>query len=152
MFGASTMGAGIFDVQDQYNNIGWTEPGYSGTEYPSSGGGLDWQSIINQGFGAASQIFAAWGRNPTQQTGVGGVPIGGGYSPAQVLGAAGQLNQNANLSAQQQAALLAANQSRTNSLDGIFGSLTTTISNNPLIFAAGAVGLYLLFREPPRRR
>lgn len=124
----------------------------NGNEYPNSGGGLDWQSIINQGFGAASQIFAAWGRNPTQQTGVGGVPIGGGYSPAQILGAAGSLNQSSNMNAANAAALAAANANRSNSLDSIFGNLTYTIQQNPLIFAAGAVGLYLLFREPPRGR
>lgn len=142
------MGAGIFDVGEQDDFI-WN--GQDQQIYGNGGGNSwDWQSIVNQGFNAASQIFSAWGRNPSQQV-LNGQPIGGGYSPSQVLGAAGQLQNNA-LTAQQQAALLAGNQTRSNSLDGIFGSLTTTISNNPLIFAAGAVGLYLLFREPPRRR
>lgn len=149
-FPASTMGSGIFDVQDQYNNIGWTEPGYSGTEYPNSGGGLDWQSIINQGFGAASQIFAAWGRNPTQQTGVGGMPIGGGYSPSQILGAAGSMVRNTTPVNNVGSVPNSGGIGNTvgSGLDGIFNWAAT----NPVPVFIGIAGLFLLFRQPPGRR
>jgi len=151
MFQASTMGA---DPYDWYLNgdTGYsTTPSYNpGTEYPSSGGGLDWQSIINQGFGAASQIFSAWGRNPTQQTGVGGIPIGGGYSPSQILGAAGQLTRNPTNVVPNNGVNNSGGIGNTvgSGLDGIFNWAAT----NPVPVFIGIAGLFLLFREPPRGR
>lgn len=119
----------------------------------SSNTGIDWNGIINRGFGLASQIFARGGRYQTQQTGPDGNPIGQGYSPAATLSAQAQAQQ----AWLQQQQLLQANSQYNrgggaNSLDGIASSLVNTISNNPLIFAALGVGAYLLFREPPKSR
>lgn len=134
--------------------------GTGGGGYPTGGssggwGGDDWRHLIDRGFNAASQIFSAWGRRATQQTGPGGIPIGGGYTPE-------AYNRSmAEIRAAEAAALAAArnnandasrNPAGRNSLDNIFGNLTQTIQDNPMIFAAGAVGLYLLFRDPPRSR
>lgn len=150
MHGVFDIGGGSDPFYTDYPNIGVFDGGtvYGGTEYPNTGSGINWQSIINQGFGAASQIFGAWGPRATQQTGAGGAPIGSGYSPAAVLQSAAQLQ----AAQQQQAQQRALTGGGSNSLDGIFASLTSTISSNPLIFAAAGVGLYLLMREPPRRR
>ena len=119
--------------------------------YGGGGSGVNWNNIWNNIFGVGSQAIAAWGNNPTQQVGnYGTVGIGQGYSPAAIGQSYAQI---AAANAQQQAMYGSGRpQSQANSLDGIFGSLTNTISNNPLIFAGAAVGLYLLFRQPPGRR
>lgn len=116
------------------------------------GGGIDWNSVINQGFGIGSQIIGAWGRNPTQQIGAGGSPIGGGYSPAAINTSQAQIQQAI---ASQQAALQQQRQltgSGGVGLDDAASSITGFITRNPLLVAGGVLGLFLLMREPPRRR
>lgn len=128
--------------------------GVSFDDFAGSNTGIDWNGIINRGFGLASQIFARGGNYQTQQIGVDGRPIGQGYSPAATLAAQAQAQQ-AFLQQQQMMANLQNAQYRSggqNSLDGIAGSLVNTISNNPLIFGGLALGAYLLFREPPKSR
>ena len=136
-----------------------TLPGYSSgitystfDDYPSSSNGINWGSVINQGFGLTSQIIGAFGHNPTQQVGAGGTPIGNGYSPASIL--------------QQQTALQAAianGQVHVGAngqvvggnglgLDDAAGSITSFITRNPLLVAGGVLGVFLLMREPPRSR
>lgn len=119
------------------------------TVYGSEGGGGWWDNFGDDIFGIGSQIISAWGRNPTQQ--IGTVPgVGQGYSPSAILQSQAQIT-----AAQQQALAQARAQGQAggaNSLDGIASSITSTISNNPLIFAAGAVMLFLLFKQPPGRR
>jgi len=124
--------------------------GGDGTEYPSSGGGLDWQSIINQGFGIGSQIIAGWGRNQTQQLGAGGVPVGGGYSPSQILGAAGNIVRNTTPVNNAGGVPNSGGIGNTvgSGLDGIFNWAAT----NPVPVFIGIAGLFLLFRQPPGRR
>lgn len=121
---------------------------------PNYGSGINWGSVINQGFGLASQIIGAWGRNPTQQIGYGGVTgIGQGYSPAAINQSQAQIQ--AAIAQQQQAALLA---NRTGGVGGsgvaedFLGSLTSFVSRNPVPVFGGIFALYLLMREPPRRR
>ncbi len=133
--------------------------GTMGLNWPSGyfddfngGGGIDWQSIINQGFGIGSQIIGAWGHNPTQQIGPGGMPIGQGYSPAAQLQAQAQLQQ----AIAQQNAQLYGNQYGgqgvgTSVGSGLDGAINWAV-NNPIPVFLGIAGLFLLFREPPRSR
>lgn len=149
-----TMGFGPETTWDSSYYDLWRGGASGGTPVYNSGsdeGGSwwdDWGSqVINQAFGIGSQVIGAWGRNPTQQVGAGGTPIGQGYSPAAIISG---MNQQQQLSNQQ---ISLKEQSRqTNSLDAIFGSITNTISSNPMIFLGLGVGLFLLFRDPPRRR
>lgn len=147
---ADTMGLPYFDYG------GWENAPDSGST-PSTGsgggwGGDDWRHLIDRGFNAASQIFSAWGRRPTQQTGYGGRAIGGGYSPAEVARAEAEAAAARNAYLRDPLGGTPDRPGNRNSLDGIFNSLTKTLQENPMIFAAGALGLYLLMREPPRRR
>lgn len=135
-----------------YNDDGTLGYSFDDYNFSNGGSGIDWGSTINQGFGLASQIVGAWGRNPTQQVMAGGQPIGGGYSPAAQL--AGQAQVQSAIASQQTA--LRAGNSQTNGgglgLDDAAGSITGFITRNPLLVAGGALGVYLLMREPPRSR
>lgn len=150
------MGAGIFDVQDQYNDIGWVEPGYSGTVnggtvYGSDGGSW-WDNWGDNIFGLISQGIGAWGRNPTTQIGSGQVGgIGGGYSPAAI---------QQQIAAQQQALALQNQQIRNGQTGTGVGStvgsgldgVVTWATQNPLPVFLGIGALFLLFKQPPGRR
>lgn len=147
------------DVFDDLLAIG--QDSAAGIRYdPSSGGygssGINWQSIINQGFGLGSQAISAWGHNPTQQVGTSGIiGIGQGYSPAAVLQA--QSQQNSQLLSQQQA-LLAAQRGHTVAIGGqgvaedALGSLGVFVSQHPLMVFGGIAALLLLYKQPPSRR
>lgn len=140
MGGAGTLGFG----PDLFDTGGWFgDPRYSGSS-------IDWNNVINQGFGIGSQAIAAWGRNPTQQIGNSSViGIGQGYSPAATLSAQAQA-QAAFLA--QQRALGGGGGAGGVGLDDAATSITGFISRNPLLVAGGVLGLFLLFRQPPGRR
>lgn len=115
-------------------------------------GPIDWQSVINQGFAIGSQIVGAIGKRPTTQiaSGQSGIfavnPPAGAYSemPPGYYQLASQ---------QQTAALLAAQQNRSGlGADDALGSVLSFVQRNPLFVGAIALGLFLLFKEPPRRR
>lgn len=116
-------------------------------------GPIDWQSVINQGFAVGSQAIAAFGKKPSTQVaaGPGGVfsinPANPTYSqvPPGYYDIAAQ---------QQTAALLAAQQQNRNGLgaDDAIGSVLQFVQRNPLFVGAIALGLFLLFKEPPKRR
>jgi hypothetical protein len=153
--GFTILGYGYAD--DPMIDIGVIDGGtvYGGGN--SGGSGIDWQSVINQGFGAASQIFGAWGPRPTQQTGPGGVPIGGGYSPAAYNQSQAQLQQA--IAQQQQAALNAQGGVRPGTNTGLGTSVGGGVDGiiqwataNPIPVFLGIAGVFLLFREPPRGR
>lgn len=115
-------------------------------------GPIDWQSIINQGFAIGSQAIGAWGKRPTTQvaSGQGGIfsinPANPSYG--EVPPGYYQL-----ASQQQTAALLAAQQARGGlGADDAIGSALGFVQRNPLFVGAIVLGLYLLFKEPPRRR
>lgn len=110
---------------------------------------LNWNNIINQGFAIGSQLIGAFGRNPTQQI---------GYNQSQGIFAIGQPTQvsyqqnnpYANMSPTQIQAYQQA------SIGGGVGSgIDSTIAwatKNPLLVFGGIAAVFLLFREPPRRR
>lgn len=114
---------------------------------------LNWNNIINQGFAIGSQLIGAFGKNPTQQV---------AYNTSQGIFAIGNTqgqpqyaqvqNPYAGLTTQQIAALQSGQSGIGSSvgsgIDGIFNWLMS----NPLITFGGIAGLYLLMREPPRRR
>lgn len=109
---------------------------------------LDWNNIINQGFAIGSQIIGAFGRNPTTQI---------GYNPATggifAIGGQQQVppyqNPYAGLTADQVRQLQGGVGSTVGGgIDGIVNWLLA----NPVITFGGIAALYLLFREPPRRR
>lgn len=157
MLGDATFGS-IFDdyaaTINQYPSIGTVD---GGTVYGSDGGSWwdTWgQSVINQGFGIGSQLISAFGRNPTQQVGAGGNPVGQGYSPSAILQA----------QAQNQAAIAAQQQALLNSRGGVTGGgvgstvgggvdgILSWATANPVPVFLGIGALFLLFREPPRSR
>lgn len=142
---------------DSYNaasggtdTMGFLDFGFEDFGNPNGGHGIDWQSIINAGFSIGSQAIGAWGHNPTQQINVGGFPVGQGYSPQAILQAqaANTAAQNAALYAQQHGGAGAGGVG----LDDAATSITSFITRNPLLVAGGVLGLFLLMREPPRRR
>jgi hypothetical protein len=114
----------------------------------NTGATIDWSAIISRGFDLGSQAIAAWGRNPTTQS---------AYDPRN--NSVFQLSPNqsgsysspySNLTPQQLAALQSGGVGSTvgSGVDGIFNWLMS----NPVITFGGLAALYLLFREPPRRR
>jgi len=119
---------------------------------PSNRNPLDWNGIINRGFDLASQAFQSFGGQTvgTQTYGSGGQVFainaqnqGGGYTA----------NPYAGMTAEQITALQSAQRGGVGStlgggIDGIFNWLMA----NPLITFGGIAGIYLLMREPPRRR
>ena len=113
-------------------------------------GNIDWNSIINQGFGIGSQLIGAFGKRPTTQ-----IAYGADRGIFAIQGPAGSdaggypVNPYAGMSPQQMAAYQA-------SLGGGVGSgidgVINWIGRNPMIVLGGAIGAYLLFKDPPGRR
>ncbi len=112
--------------------------------------GIDWNNIINQAFGVGSQAISAFsGRNSGTQI---------GYNPASQSVFAIQASNTRGFDetpiyyaqGQQQAGYGPQGVGGTvgSGVDGIFNWLMS----NPLITFGGIAGLYLLFKEPPRRR
>jgi hypothetical protein len=116
-------------------------------------GAIDWNSIINQGFAIGSQAIGAFGKRPTTQVaaGQGGIFAINAPNATYSNGVPPGYYQ---LAAQQQtAALLAAQQNRNRlGVDDAIGSILSYIERNPLFVGAIVLGLFLLFKEPPRRR
>jgi hypothetical protein len=144
-----TNGGGLPAGWDNGVGVGYNVPGYNPT---TGGSSINWNQMWSNIFGVGSQAIAAWGQNPTQQVGNAGITgIGQGYSPAAV-----SQGYAAIAAAQNQQGLQGGVRPNTvggaNSLDGIFNSITSTVSANPMIFLGLGVGAYLLFRDPPRRR
>jgi len=113
----------------------------------SSGSGINWNNVLNQGFALASQAFNSFG-GQTVGTQFASNPNAGGifalqsrpayddsyrYTPT-VQNAVGQTG--------------GVGGTVGSGIDGIFNWLMS----NPLITFGGIAGLYLLFREPPKRR
>jgi hypothetical protein len=123
---------------------------FSGTS-GSPRSSIDWNGIINQGFALGSHAISAFsGQNSGTQIGynrsqgvfaIQGNQPSGNYSASPYAG----------MSAEQMAAY-----QRSAGVGGTVGSGVDGIFNwlmsNPLITFGGIAGLYLLFREPPRRR
>ena len=117
----------------------------------SSGGSFQvnstpaWMQVFNTSASVLSQFLASRGRYQTTQIGAGGTPALGGspyganYTPAQPA-----------LTLAQQQALAGRNGGL--GLDDAAFSITDFVSRNPLLVGGVAVGIYLLVREPPRRR
>jgi hypothetical protein len=121
------------------------DPGFTFEDPISEPGSVNWQSIINQGYGITSQILAAYGHHPSQQIGAGGLPIGGGYAPTQILNSA--------------AGLSAANRPGTVGPGGVGSSLGGGVDGiiqwataNPVPVFLLIGGVFLLMRQPPGRR
>jgi hypothetical protein len=105
-----------------------------------------WLTVFNTSASVLSQFLASRGRYPTTQVGTSGVSALSSNSPYGASYAA------------QQGTLYGANASQNvgsfvgsgvgSGVDGIIN----WAAQNPLLVAGGALGLFLLFREPPRRR
>lgn len=126
-----------------------------GVETYSSG--INWNNIINQGFGIGSQLISAFsgqhggtqiGYNPASQSVFAITPTRSNYDDGPVYASAN--SPYATLTPQQVAALQQGGVGSTvgSGVDGIFNWLMS----NPLITFGGIAALYLLFREPPRRK
>ena len=118
-------------------------------------GDIDWQAVINQGFAVGSQAIAAYsgahggiqvGYNPAQ----GGVFAIQATRPVYDETQAYLNNPYAGLNAQQVAALQA--QNRGGVAEDALGSLASFVSQHPIMVFGGIAALFLLYREPPRRR
>jgi len=121
-----------------------------GGDWGSGGGsGINWQSVINQGFGLGSQAIGAWGHNPTQQIGGAGVlGIGQGYSPAAILNASGGM--------QRPPTGVISNPGLTGANGGVaedaLGSLSRFVTQHSGMVFIGIAAMFLLYRQPPSRR
>lgn len=159
-FETDTLGDTIFTIEPTGSPV-WTAGAtatnptiYGGTNPTYGGGGssVNWNNIWNNIFGVGSQAIAAWGNNPTQQVGnYGTVGIGQGYSPAAIGQSYAQIAA-AQAQQQQYAGGIRPNTAGGLGLDDAAGSITSFITRNPLLVAGGVLGVYLLMREPPRRR
>lgn len=119
-------------------------------------GAIDWNAVINQGFAVGSQAINAFsgahgGAQVGYNSGSGGIfaiqatPRNNFDDTTRYQTA----NPYAGLNAQQIASL----QSRGGlGLDDAAGSITGFVQRNPLLVGAAALGAFLLFKEPPRRR
>ena len=127
-----------------------TDEATLGDIFDDSNGDSVWQQIFNPSVGLASQIIAALGKRPTQQIGVNGVtalPNVLGQTGYYGTGLYGQTQQYPYGGASQNVGSTVGN-TLGSGLDGIFNWVVA----NPLVTGAFALGAYLLFREPPRRR
>lgn len=109
---------------------------------------LDWNGIINQAFALGSHAISAFsGQNTGTQIGYNrsqGIFAIQGSQPV-----ASYSNPYASMSPEQIAAYQRA---QGGIAEDAFPGITSFISRNPLPIAAGVVAIYLLMREPPRRR
>ena len=113
----------------------------------SSGGGINWNNVLNQGFALASQAFNSFG-GKTVGTQFASNPSAGGVFALQSQPAYDDTYQYTPAAGQIQTTAGGVGGTVGSGVDGIFNWLMS----NPLITFGGIAGLYLLFREPPRRR
>lgn len=124
------------------------EAGFSGTlgELVEGSGGtrIDWNAIINRGFDLGSQFMQSYGGRTvgTQTYGSGGQVFAVQAKPAYDDSYQYTMPANANMQGGGVGSTVGGG------VDGIFNWLMS----NPLITFGGIAALYLLFREPPRRR
>jgi hypothetical protein len=115
----------------------------------------NWLTVFNSSVGLASQAIAAWGRSPSTQVASG---YNSGVFTIQAIHPANfddrlpmspypqyQTAQNATVLGQ---GVYGPGSTIGGGIDGIFNWLLS----NPLITFGGIAALFLLFREPPRRR
>lgn len=119
--------------------------GFFGELEGGSGSKIDWNSIINRGFDLGSQFMQSYGGRTvgTQTYGSGGQVFAVQAKPA--YDDSYQYTMPANTNMQGGGGV---GSTVGGGVDGIFNWLMA----NPLITFGGIAGLYLLFREPPRRR
>lgn len=111
---------------------------------------IDWNSIINQGFALGSQALNSFGGAHTgtqfAQGPQGIFNIAQSGVPQQGYGGYG------GMTPEQQAWLVSQQNRGGLGFDDAAGSIMSFITRNPLLVGAGVLGVYLLFREPPKRR
>lgn len=96
-----------------------------------------------------SQGFAAFGQHPSNQVYGSGVnPLSNPGTDQSNAAAAASIANSMALQGNRSATVVPGG----GFAEGLFGGLTGSIQQYPLVWAAGAVGVYLLFRDPPRRR
>ena len=124
-------------------------------------GDIDWNAIINQGFAIGSQVIGAVGKRPTTQIGynantdsifaIGGAggTIASGYPVNYATNPYASNPYAANPYGNPSLGVgTSVGSSLGSGLDGAFN----WAAQNPLLVAGGALALFLLFKEPPRRR
>jgi hypothetical protein len=137
---------------DWYDNVPpFSSGGGTYNDGVRSSGGINWNNVLDLGFGLGSQIVQAQGRNPTQQIGGAGVVgIGGGYNPSSVLQAGAAYNRGAG-----QVPIYAAAGAGVHGggvAEDTVGSLSRIVAQHPLMIFGGIAALFLLYRQPPGRR
>lgn len=129
------------DGGDGYDPSGDGSGGGTYNDGVSSSGGINWNNVLDLGFGLGSQIVQANAHNPTQQIGGAGVVgIGGNYAPANVLQAGAAYNRGG---VQYAAAPGASNLQGGIGVDNTLNSLTGIITRNPLLIGGIIVGILL---------
>lgn len=121
-------------------------------DHASNPNPINWNAIIQQAFAVGSHAISAFsGQNTGTQvgynTGQGGVfaiqpnvqNAGGGYSGAPVY-------------TPEQLAMLSRNNGNGGIGEDAFASITEFVQKYPVQIGAGVLALYLLMREPPKRR
>lgn len=131
-------------IQKAAQKAFWGEGNFGFIDYSGSGGGgIDWNSIINRGFDLGSQFMQSYGGKTvgTQTYGSGGQIFAVQSKPSYDDG---------------YQYTLPASVQPTGGVGGTVGSGVDGVFNwlmsNPLITFGGIAAIYLLFREPPRRR
>lgn len=111
---------------------------------------INWNAVINQGIALGSHAISAFSGQHT------GTQIGYNVSQGGVFAITPRYDETpyygggyGNLSPQQLAALQAA---QGGVAEDALGSITRFVSDHPIMIGGIVLGLYLLNREPPRRR
>jgi hypothetical protein len=139
-FGGGDYGFGL--------NTGISIPANSSTSISNTSNNPAWLDVFNTASGLASQIINAIGKRPTTQIGVGGVTaLPNATGQAGYYGTGLQTTQQYPYGASQNVGTQVGS-TLGSGLDGVFNWVVA----NPLVTGAFALGLFLLFREPPRRR
>lgn len=137
----------VFQGDETLGNA-WASWGAALTSSAPRSGGIDWNAIISRGFDLGSQAMQSFGGRTvgTQTYGsssgvmaINAQPQSGGYDQAALA---------------QQYALLAAQRDGGpgSTIGGGVDGVLNWMLANPVYPLVGVAALYLLFREPPRRR
>jgi hypothetical protein len=134
-------GFSIFDGGGAFSDTGFLPgtPGL-GSGLPGGGGSSIWQSILSTIQSTLPATISAIKKQPYYPPGYGIQQPGGGV----VYGADGSIVSTGSAAAS--GAQLGAG------LANVGNSLSSFVAANPLLVLGGAVALFLLFKEPPRRR